>query len=322
MYCLRQTDGALRWRFHAAPAYRQIISFEDLESAWPIHGSVVVQNGKVMFFAGRCSYVDGGLFFYQLDAQTGAVSQSKVIERDPHQDGLAGATGTASDLLICDGQTLNLRNISLDIGDFSVTHYDWQIAGGNRSFPGALFTATNGFLDEGMYDRDAWSFHGVMGKMISFNEEAVYLAQWLNQKDTWHKLIFDLAKHHYAVRSVARQASKAPATSKLQRRGKGVPRSRGTPADLWQSQVPLRPAAMVLTRDVLFTCGVPFFQDASQLRDSIAGDRGGVLIALDDRTGQLLSQTELPAAPVWDGMAAARGSLFVSKKDGTVSCYH
>jgi len=42
-YCLRATDGAVVWRFHAAPEDRSIMAFEQLESAWPIHGSVLVQ---------------------------------------------------------------------------------------------------------------------------------------------------------------------------------------------------------------------------------------------------------------------------------------
>ncbi len=32
-------------------------------------------------------------------------------------------------------------------------------------------------------------------------------------------------------------------------------------------------------------------------------------------------EVALPAPPVFDGMAAARGRLFVSLKDGTVQCF-
>ena len=83
----------------------------------------------------------------------------------------------------------------------------------------------------------------------------------------------------------------------------------------------MRPASMVLTSDVLFAAGVPFVNQPQELRESIAGERGGTLVALDEQTGELLSQMDLPAAPLWDGMIAAGGTLFISMKDGSISCY-
>jgi len=316
---LRQSDGALRWCFNANPAYRQIVSFERLESAWPIHGSVIVDQQKVMFAAGTCSYVDGGLFFYQLDARTGKVLRRITVRRDAHQDGLKGATGTAADLLVYDGKQINLRNISLAADDSAVKHTDWRLAGGNRNFPGAIFTATNGFLDDGMYDRDCWAFGRVMGKMICFNREAICLTQWVNQKSTWHNLIFDLQKHQYSVRLVTRSPQKAPARPKARRRGK-QPGKAGQ-ADRWNTTVPIRPGALTLTKNVVFTAGVPFTDDPAKLQQSIAGKAGGVLISLDLKTGKPAAKLTLPAPPVWDGMAAADGALFVCAKNGAILCY-
>ena len=45
VYCLRAADGALIWRFRAAPVDRRLVAFEQVESAWPVHGSVLVDNG-------------------------------------------------------------------------------------------------------------------------------------------------------------------------------------------------------------------------------------------------------------------------------------
>lgn len=38
VYCLRVADGQLIWRFRAAPDDRRLVSFEQLESVWPVHG--------------------------------------------------------------------------------------------------------------------------------------------------------------------------------------------------------------------------------------------------------------------------------------------
>ncbi|MCD6303826.1 MAG: PQQ-binding-like beta-propeller repeat protein, partial [Planctomycetes bacterium] len=55
IYCLRAADGALAWRFRAAPGDRRIVAFGRVESSWPIHGSVLVEGGSVYAVAGRCS---------------------------------------------------------------------------------------------------------------------------------------------------------------------------------------------------------------------------------------------------------------------------
>ncbi|MHC4569033.1 MAG: outer membrane protein assembly factor BamB family protein, partial [Planctomycetota bacterium] len=52
VYCLRAGDGALVWRFRAAPEERLLMAPDGLESVWPVHGSVLVRDGQVWFAAG------------------------------------------------------------------------------------------------------------------------------------------------------------------------------------------------------------------------------------------------------------------------------
>ena len=54
--------------------------------------------------------------------------------------------------------------------------------------------------------------------------------------------------------------------------------------------------------------------------DLFAGLEGSVLWAVSAETGEKLSETKLAAAPVFDGMIAAGGNLFVSTVRGTVVC--
>ncbi|MHC4503737.1 MAG: outer membrane protein assembly factor BamB family protein, partial [Planctomycetota bacterium] len=71
VYCLRASDGELVWRFRAAPHERNIMAYGQIESAWPVHGSVLVAGGVVYCTAGRSSFVDGGIYLYALDVETG-----------------------------------------------------------------------------------------------------------------------------------------------------------------------------------------------------------------------------------------------------------
>ncbi len=84
VYCLRASDGALLWRFRAAPRDLRLTAFEQVESVWPVHGSVLVQDGVVRFVAGRSMFLDGGLRLLALDAATGRTRSEIVLnDRDP-----------------------------------------------------------------------------------------------------------------------------------------------------------------------------------------------------------------------------------------------
>ena len=75
VHCLRATDGVLGWSFQAAPADRRMMAFEQLESAWPVHGSVLIKDDSVYCVAGRSNFLDGGLRFIQLDLTGKTASQ-------------------------------------------------------------------------------------------------------------------------------------------------------------------------------------------------------------------------------------------------------
>jgi len=64
-------DGALAWRYRAAPRDRRMGARGRLESVWPVSGAVLVLDGVVYASAGRSPYLDGGIFLVGLDARTG-----------------------------------------------------------------------------------------------------------------------------------------------------------------------------------------------------------------------------------------------------------
>jgi len=117
-YCLRATDGELIWKFRAAPRDRRLLSLEQLESVWPVHGSVLVQDGAAYVVAGRSNFLDGGLRFLKLDAATGEVLAEKMIDQnhpetgDSLQDRIAILNMPAGlpDILSSDGESIYMRS--------------------------------------------------------------------------------------------------------------------------------------------------------------------------------------------------------------------
>ena len=73
VYCLNAESGSLRWRFLAAQQDKRLFNFEQLESVWPVFGSVLVVDRQVCFTAGRSLFLDGGIAFYKLDLATGEI---------------------------------------------------------------------------------------------------------------------------------------------------------------------------------------------------------------------------------------------------------
>ncbi|MCK5802923.1 MAG: PQQ-binding-like beta-propeller repeat protein [Lentisphaeria bacterium] len=82
--CLRAEDGEVVWQFRAAPSDTRILSYGQLESRWPVSGSVLVVDGVVRAVAGRSLFLDGGMRLLALDAKTGRlVSETVLDEHDP-----------------------------------------------------------------------------------------------------------------------------------------------------------------------------------------------------------------------------------------------
>ena len=124
VYACRTSDGRLAWRFRTAPLDRQICAFGQLESVWPSHGSVLVQNHTLYVTAGRSTYLDGGIVLYRLNPITGEqLSQTVVTHIDPATDKQTGAEdrkvygfdmeGATTDILSGDGESVFLETPAL-----------------------------------------------------------------------------------------------------------------------------------------------------------------------------------------------------------------
>ena len=75
---------------------------------------------------------------------------------------------------------------------------------------------------------------------------------------------------------------------------------------------------MVKTEDLLFVAGAPGDNSLSQA--ALDGRTPGLLLAISSADGKVLTETTLPSMPVWDGMAAARGKLYITLTDGSTMC--
>ena len=148
-------------RFLAAPYDRRIANFEQVESAWPVHGSVLVDNGVAYFTAGRSTYLDGGIRVYGLEPATGKVLHTGLLE-GPHPD-VNGQrdygfyiTGANSDVLVSEGGFLYMRQKKMT-PELAEVPVDVLSSKGAQDVGLHVFS-TSGLLDDSWYNRTFWMY--------------------------------------------------------------------------------------------------------------------------------------------------------------------
>ena len=164
VYCLRSADGELAWKFRAAPHRRLIQSFEQLESVWPLHGSVLMLDGLAYVSAGRSTYLDGGLFLYALDPKTGNVIHHHQ-ETGPYEDHTKGhghsfwSEGARNDVLVSDGEFIYIMQLRFD-RKLRPKPAKTESLLGDRKMGRRMFS-TAGFLDDEWYNRTFWMYSNI-----------------------------------------------------------------------------------------------------------------------------------------------------------------
>ncbi|MHC4917381.1 MAG: outer membrane protein assembly factor BamB family protein, partial [Planctomycetota bacterium] len=295
-YCLDAKSGKLVWRFRAAPEERLVVCHDQLESAWPIQGGVLVENGKVFFAAGRHSEIDGGIFVYALEPASGKVVWSKRV------NGLDYGSHALADLLVSSGSQIfmNRRQFDPKSGNHGRAKNAPFSEGKSLLLDYTLQSSTSG----------VWSAPGkVSGQLLAMDGKDVYGFNAFRDK-------------------------KGPERGRYIP-GRGGFRVFRAGAGGWQTPVPLKVRALVKAGKTVFAAGasdheIPEFKNEKSHRriaaminenPELGKTKGWEVWALSAAGGKKLGSAKLPAAPVDDGMAVDGGRLLVSTRDGVLRCF-
>ena len=75
---------------------------------------------------------------------------------------------------------------------------------------------------------------------------------------------------------------------------------------------------MLRAGEMLFLAGTPYSADQIDLAATHEGTKGGLVSIRSALDGEKIGEYALDSPPVWDGMAAANGRLYISLNDGRV----
>jgi outer membrane protein assembly factor BamB len=350
LYCLRASDGALIWRFQAAPQNLNLIAYEQVESVWPLPGTVLVINDSIYCVAGRNVFLDGGLRFLQIDPVTGnKINEVVLDENDPNtgenlQVHIKGMNMPVAvmDILSSDGEYIYMKSQRFrmdgtreDIAPHSNNSAEQASVQYGKGMH--LFAPTS-LLDDNWFHRNYWvwgkSFAGgaggwaqagkyaPAGRIMSFNNDTVYGYGRLPEYFKWST---PLEYHLFSAEK--------------------YPESESITYNWSNTNVPILAKGMVLTDKILWIAGPedvvdeeaafdwwamdpndpnydPNMSDKLDAQDAAFLDESGAkLRAVATWDGQTLTEYDLESVPVFDGVAAANGSLYIVTNSGKVKCF-
>jgi outer membrane protein assembly factor BamB len=159
VYCLDAADGRLLWRYLAASTDKRITAYGQLESVWPVAGSVLVQKGLAFVAAGRAPDADGGIRVTALEPETGRQVWSAAVS-----EGMVGLC----DYLVGDQSHVYLANLQFDMdsGQYRIVDDPLHLRGGKAGLLESSWTQVDLALRKSIQD---WSAQGSAGQLLAFD---------------------------------------------------------------------------------------------------------------------------------------------------------
>lgn len=274
-------------------------AFGQLESAWPVHGSVLVTDGTAYFAAGRSSHLDGGIYLFGVDAVTGEIRCKNKLQ-GPHYDvnnisqNYQLPMGALADIMQGGDGLIYMRDMV-----FNTKLEQQEVLPRQRA---DHVHAKAGLLDDSYFKRTPWSLgrSSHYARLIVHDEEAAYFVRMFDSlRGLDPNVYFTPGKKGYLLFATDGE----------------------TGEQTWQRRIRVRVNAMVVTDDLLFVAGPPDVVDPKDPLASFEGRKGGVLSACSKSDGETVWERKLPALPVFNGLVAANGRLHVAMQDGSVACF-
>ncbi len=303
--CLRAGDGGLAWRTRPVAGLRRIAAFGQIESAWPVHGSVLVLPGKnggqatAYAAAGRSSHLDGGMVVCGLDAATGRQRYRRHFagpwyDSDSIELNYRLPQGVLPDVLQAADGKVFMRDLAMD--------RELKAASWDRRPKTHRLRPRGGFLDSEYFKRMQWTLTsgvGGYGRLIVQDAEAAFVVRMFDSLQGLNPDVYFVPGQKGYMLLAAGKEPKKP---------------------LWQRRIDIRVRAMLVTPGALVVAGPPDVVDPEDPLGAFEGRKGGLLAVIDRDSGKELSRMKLPAPPAFDALAAAGGRLYLTLDDGRLIC--
>ena len=316
VHALRSDTGEIVWRFRAAPTSERIVAYGQVESPWPVAGSVLVDQNVAYFVAGRQELADGGVLTFAVDAMTGQKQWVHRIDEVP-QKGFyenSGLEFDPVDMPILEGDKIAMSRWLIDRDGKKSTVDKWNgFSKLDVDGEGAVW-APRGFWTYGA--RHQYRFAGEAPKRPLCAYRGGQLVGQLNGST-------DLFLRDFEIEEGDDFNSKwitGWQASKMARAGEKPYRSYRIAEEATWKVDPFTPAEEKVEKKP----GTQVWNDVYGM--VLAGDervfvahKDGRVKALSLADGSVTAETQV-SAPVWDSLVLADEKLFLTTMKGELVC--
>ena len=304
VYCLRADDGQLVWRLRATPIEEQLVAYGQLESPWPVPGSILIVDDVAYFAAGRQSLADGGILIFAVAPTTGEIQWVHRHDTVPQTNfyDCSALEFDNFDLLHREGDGVGMSRWVFDRKSGEMSLDRWAAFAKLDTGGGAV-----------MAPRGCWTYaprhqariksYKPLRPLTVYRDKVLFGS--LQGSSTVYRRDFNLEGGEefnthwmtgWAASSLSRKGEMPWRSHRLAEKATWKTDPLGAGADV----PPIH--AMTLAADKLLLVG-----------------GNGDFRAISVANGELLKEHKIPE-PVWDGMAVAQGRLFYSTRDGRLLC--
>lgn len=333
LYAFNRDSGELVWRFNAAPRRELIAVDGQLESPWPLFGSVNVDERGLYAVAGRHTDTDGGLWWWRLDPATGKIlgkgrlgsDDLKTTTYGGHNPTQQAPTGANTPAMMMDDRFL-----------LAGLHCDRK--------SGDLAPAFELFNTSRSWEWEFWKLRYQAGYLVPGNQGLLARTDFLGGYKL-SQLSYTSARMYAWKGSDFVMVGGAP---QLQHRGGGggsvLRRMRRLPElKELQSPNPKEPTRPILSyrgADAVWEAAEDLPRGDGLTAIAVAGDAvlAGIEVRNRDRykerqampyrlqvynfaDGKLRQELALASSPITGGIAATGGRVYVVTTDGTLACF-
>ena len=326
VYALRADTGQPVWQLRAAPDEERIVAYGQVESAWPVPGSVLVRDGVAYFVAGRQPLADGGVLIFAADPMTGAKHWVYRLDEIPHKgdptfqnpyEGFyenSGLEFDPVDILHQEGDRIAMSRWLLSLDGKDVQVDKWNAFARLDTGGGAVW-APRGSWTYGARHQDRFRGEAPRRPLVVYRDGQVF--GQLNGSTDIFRRDFDAESvkkfdgKWITGWEAAQKGSKGEKPFRTYRIAEGAK---------WKVD-PFTPAE---EKAKPFKPGTQMSNDIHAM--ALAGNgrlylvhKDGRMIVLNTADGSVAAEGQAPA-PMWDGLAIADGKVFLTTLTGELLC--
>jgi hypothetical protein len=345
VYCLCASDAKLVWRFRGSNADLRMVSYGQLESVWPVPGNILIMDDNAYFASGRSSYIDGGMFLYKLDVRSGEVlAKKRLYDRDPVTDiepienakNRYLSPAVLPDILSFDGTFISIRHEQFDVNLARIAEED--------KIPHVLSTV--GFADDSWWQRTSQMYTTAAGtgfgwympnsvvpsgRVIALDGDNVLGFGRTLPYDPFDNFAGLNMKRYHIFSMPKKPVVKRTQYETVDWGERVKERTQDIAMHTWSRDVAVRARALLVAgdrmvlagpRNVLYGVKPGAIEEGRRaIRenvDAFTGMEDGLLEIVATKDGKTLGTVTLDSPPVYHGLIAADGALFMTTTAGTV----